>query len=115
MRAFVLTLNLILATAALSAAGQQQPPNKSVREEVSTVSGVVIQQGVDFAIANPENMKPIAVLQSVDFNNGNFANYIGQQVKVRGTLASTADGRTILLVRRLSDIERAPTEGASRR
>lgn len=109
MRVFVLTLNLILATAAIGiAAQQQQPPNKSAREEAKTYSGVVIQQGVDFAIAEPENMKPIAVLQSVDFNNGNFANYIGQVVKVRGTLASTADGRTILLVRNLADIQKAP-------
>src|SRR5262245_16079453 len=102
MRVFVLTLNLILATAALGFSAQQPaPPNKTAREEVKTINGVVIQQGIDFMIAEPENMKPIAVLQSVDFNNGNFANYIGQTVRVRGTLASTNEGRTILLVRSL--------------
>lgn len=109
MRAIVLTLNLILATVALSAAAQnqQQQPNQASPHEANavTMSGVVIQQGSDYYIAEPNEMKPIAVLQGLEFNNGNFANYIGQQVHVRGAM-STVAGRRVFVVRTLADISR---------
>jgi hypothetical protein len=102
---------MILATAAVSVAAQQNHPNQAAPHETNavTISGVVIQQGADYYIAEPSEMKPIAVLQGLEFNNGNFANYIGQQVHIRGAM-STVAGRRVFVVRTLGDIARDPAK-----
>ena len=79
----------------------------------TTISGVVIQQDEDFAIAEIENMKPIALLRGIEFSDGNFAYFVGQTVTVRGTLA-TEKGRKVLRVRRLSDVQRTASQPQAR-
>lgn len=69
---------LFLALLCLAGVANAQRP--------TTISGVVIQQDEDFAIAEIENMKPIALLRGIEFSDGNFANFVGQTVTVRGTL-----------------------------
>lgn len=75
-------------------------------EKTTTLTGVINQQGEDYVIAETETMKPIATLQGVEFTTENFANFIGQTVKVRGTLVTPKEGRKILRVRTLADIQR---------
>jgi hypothetical protein len=80
--------------------------NTAAKEKTTTLSGVIYQKGEDFVIAETENMTPIATLQGVEFSNGNFANYHGQTVRVRGVLVTTKEGKKILRVRTLADIEK---------
>lgn len=104
MRAFVLALNMILATATVSAAAQKDP-NQTTRGHTTTITGVIIQQGSDYMVAEPQEMKPIAVLEGVGFQTGHFANYMGQKVRVRGVLDTTGE-RKLLRVTSAADIEK---------
>ena len=90
-------LLLALAIAALCLAAEDKP---------TTLTGVINQEGEDYVIAETESMKPIATLQGVEFTTENFANFIGQTVKMRGTLITPKQGRKILRVRTLADIQR---------
>jgi len=90
-------LLLALAIAALCLAAEDKP---------TTLTGVINQEGEDYVIAETESMKPIATLQGVEFTTENFANFIGQTVKVRGTLITPKQSRKILRVRTLADIQR---------
>ena len=92
----VTTLNLgfVVAQTALAA------------EKTTTLTGVIVQKNEEFLIAEPENMTPLAVLQGVEFATENLANFVGQTVKVRGTLASAKDGRKILRVKTMANIEK---------
>jgi hypothetical protein len=104
MRAYVLALNMILATATASVAAQNEP-RQTTQGHTTTITGVIIQQGPDYMIAEPNEMTPIAVLQGVDFQTGHFANYMGQMVRVRGILDTTGE-RKLLRVKSIGDIEK---------
>lgn len=91
-----LNLGFAVAQAALAA------------EKTTTLTGVIVQKNDDFLIAETENMKPLAALQGVEFATDNLANFVGQTVKVRGTLVKAKDGRKILRVKTMADIEKVP-------
>ncbi len=78
----------------------------ALAEKTTTLTGVIVQKNEEFLIAETENMKPLAVLQGVEFATENLANFVGQTVKVRGTLVSAKDGRKILRVKTMADIEK---------
>ena len=75
--------------------------------EITKLTGVIYQNDHDFVIAETENMKPIAVLQGVEFATDNFANFVGKTVRVSGTLAKVGL-RKVLRVRTLADVEEIP-------
>lgn len=75
-------------------------------EKTTILTGVIVQKNEEFLIAETENMTPLAVLQGVEFATENLANFVGQTVKVRGTLVSAKDGRKILRVKTMADIEK---------
>jgi hypothetical protein len=77
-------------------------------EKATTFTGVIVQKGEEFLIAETENMTPLAMLQGVVFATENLANFVGQTVKVRGTLVTAKDGRKILRVKTMADIEKIP-------
>ena len=73
---------------------------------IATLTGVVYQKEHDFIIAETANMKPLATLEGVGFSTGHFANFVGQTVRVKGTLITTKEGKKILRVQKVSDIEK---------
>ncbi len=82
---------------------------------IATLTGVVYQKDDEFVIAETENMKPLAKLEGVEFSTGHFANYVGQTVRVKGTLVTTKEGKKILRVRKVSDIEKVAAPAAATR
>ena len=92
MKAFLLALNLAIAT----------------------LTGVVYQKDDDFVIAETETMKPLAVLEGVEFSTGHFANYVGQTVRVKGTLITNKEGKKTLRVQKVADIEKLPPPATPR-
>ena len=81
---------------------------------IATLTGVVYQKDDDFLIAETETMKPLATLEGVGFSTGHFANYVGQTVRVKGTLVTTKDGKKILRVQKVADIEKLAAPAATR-
>jgi hypothetical protein len=77
-------------------------------EKTTTLTGVIVQKNEEFLIAETENMTPLAVFQGVEFATENLANFVGQKVKARGTLMTGKDGRKILRVKTMADIEKIP-------
>lgn len=77
-------------------------------EKTTTLTGVIVQKDQEFLIAETENMTPLAWLQGVEFATENLANFVGQTVKARGTLSTAKDGRKILRVKTMGDIEKIP-------
>ncbi len=78
----------------------------ALAEKTTTLTGVIVQKNEEFLIAETENMTPLAMLQGVEFATENLANFVGQTVKARGTLATAKDGRKILRVKTMADIEK---------
>jgi hypothetical protein len=77
---------------------------------VTTLTGVVDQQGEEFVLSSEDAMQTKAVLRASGFSADNFARFVGRRVEIRGELL-TEGGRRILLVRRLEDLKLAPQTG----
>ena len=83
---------------------------------IATLTGVVYQKDEAYFLAETENMKPLATLEGGEFSTGHFANFVGQQVRVKGTLITAKDGTKILRVQKVSDIVKlAPPAAAATR
>ena len=100
---------LVLTIFCLVAAGQSDRSALALAaEKTTTLTGVVVEKNEEFLIAETENMTPLALLQGVEFATENLANFVGQTVKVRGEMVTAKDGRKILRVKTMADIEKIP-------
>jgi hypothetical protein len=97
---FLISICLMLAAAGLSAADSKQPV-------ITTLTGLVDQQGEEFVLSGEDAMQTKAVLRASGFSPDNFARFVGERVEARGELTTEGD-RRVLTVRRLEDLKKVP-------
>ena len=80
-------------------------PGREAKQSVTTLTGVIDQEGEDYVLTGEEAMKTTAILRARGFSQDNFAHFVGNRVQVRGEMATEGD-RRILTIRSLNDLTR---------
>lgn len=107
--AYVLIFAVFVTLAPVAQISAQQ--GSEAKQSVTTLTGVIDQQGDDYVLSGDESMKTNAVLRAQGFSQDNFARFVGNRVEVRGEMRTEGD-RRILTVTSLDHLKRLGPSGS---
>lgn len=108
MLLFSACLAIVPAAAQKSAKGRGE-----AKQPLTTVAGILDQNGDDFVIRSADSMGTAAVLRAEGFSADNFARFVGNRVEARGEI-STEGERKILTIRSLDHLKKTGPAGTEK-
>ena len=113
----MLSVLLLVACMGVVPAAQQKGAKGRDRAEakqaLTTLTGVLDQNGDDFVLSGEDAMRTVAVLRAQGFTADNFARFVGNRVEVRGELISEGE-RRVMVVKSLDHLKKLGPAGAEK-
>ena len=103
LRMLVCLLCLLTAGAFAQSAPKKQQKKKAVAPQADTLTGCLDQKEGIYVLSEVKQLRPLAKLEAVGFEQEGFAKFVGHQVTVTGKLAG--EGSTaVMKVRTIKSI-----------